>query len=126
MGIPLLLLNIGLCRPGLRAAAPGIPFGKDLIEWVSFGTQEGVIEVTRIRHALLAAAGLVLTMGAPALAQGTYPPDPTGGSSITTETGGDLAFTGAEISVWMLVAGALILAGVVALFLGRRRAAIAE
>jgi len=90
--------------------------------------------VTRIRNALLAAAGYVLAVAAPAFAQGTYPPDttegttvsPAGGTAITSDSGGELAFTGAEISVWMLVAGALILAGIVALFLGRRRAAIAE
>lgn len=83
--------------------------------------------MTRIKNVLLTAVGLVLAVAAPAFAQGTYPPgSPTGGTSITTETGGEIAFTGAEISVWMLVAGAMILAGVVALVLGRRRAALAE
>ncbi len=77
----------------------------------------------RIWAGLLVAAGLLLGTAAPALAQGTYPPEPPAGTEITRD---GLAFTGTEISVWMLVALALIVGGVVALVLGRRRSVPTE
>lgn len=78
----------------------------------------------RISAVLAAAVSAALAFAAPALAQvyPPYPPQPGGdGSTTGTGGGGDLAFTGADISVWMLVAAGLLAAGIVALVLGRRR-----
>lgn len=78
----------------------------------------------RIGAALLAAAGLVLAVAGPALAQASYPPAPPSGETVVRDPGtGELAFTGAEISLWMIIAVALIVVGAVAVLLGRRRAA---
>lgn len=83
----------------------------------------------RIGATLLGTAGLVLAAAGPALAQASYPPAPPAGEIIVQDpgTGGlgtsELAFTGAEISLWMIIAAALIVVGALAVLLGRRRAA---
>lgn len=81
----------------------------------------------RISVALGMALAAVFAFAAPALGQAypPYPPQPGGDGSATTgiRGGGDLAFTGADIAVWMLIAAALIVAGIVAVLLGRRRSA---
>lgn len=71
---------------------------------------------------------LVLTV--PALAQAKYPPDPPEEPNVIRQGegaggagGADIAFTGQDVTVLLLVIGALVVAGVVALVVARRRAA---
>lgn len=61
-----------------------------------------------------------------AFAQSTYPPEPTDPSSVLGgggSSGSATAFTGSDVATWAVVAGALLLAGLAALFVARRRAA---
>ena len=76
------------------------------------------------------ALAAVMALASPVLAQyPPYPPQPggsgsgTGGSGTGSSGGGDLAFTGADITLWMILAAVLIVAGVIAVLVGRRPAA---
>lgn len=77
--------------------------------------------VTIVGSALTA----VVALATPVLAQyPPYPPQPagggTGGDPGAGTGGGDLAFTGADITLWMILAAVLIVVGVVAVLAGRR------
>ena len=67
-----------------------------------------------------AASGLLLGLltAGPALAQ--YPPTeaPTG---VAPDEGAEVAFTGADITLWMVLLAGLVVAGIVALVAARRR-----
>jgi hypothetical protein len=67
----------------------------------------------------------VLFTAGTALAQTTYPPsttvEPTSGA--TGPTGGGTAFTGGDVSFGAIAFAALLVVGVAALFVARRRAA---
>lgn len=69
-----------------------------------------------------AASGLLLGLltAGPALAQ--YPPTqaPTGVAPGADE-GAEVAFTGADITLWMVLLAGLVVAGIVALVAARRR-----
>lgn len=73
-----------------------------------------------IRLVTGAASALFLGVvtAAPALAQ--YPPTeaPTG---VAPGAGEEVAFTGADITLWMVLLAGLVVAGVLALVAGRRR-----
>lgn len=63
----------------------------------------------------------------PAYAQEEYPPYPPvdgdGGTVSGVGGGGDLAFTGADLAMWLAVGLALVALGVLILWLRRRRVA---
>ena len=69
--------------------------------------------------------GLTIASAATALAA-NYPPTPGGGggnnSTGTSGGGGGVAFTGANVTLGMIVFVALVAVGVAALIVGRRRA----
>ncbi|MFL5766981.1 MAG: hypothetical protein ACJ758_03950 [Actinomycetota bacterium] len=71
--------------------------------------------------------GLTVASAATALAA-NYPPTPGGGGGNNTSGtgggggGGGVAFTGANVSLGMIVLVALVAVGVAALVIGRRRA----
>lgn len=70
-------------------------------------------------------ASMIIGAGT-ALAQTTYPPEPTDPSSVLGgggSSGSSSAFTGSDVAMWTVVAGALLLVGLTALFVARRRAA---
>lgn len=70
----------------------------------------------------LVAASVLLMMGASAaLAQETYPPSGTDGTTVGG--GGGTAFTGSDVSVAAMAFVALLVLGLAALFVARRRAA---
>lgn len=78
---------------------------------------------------LMALATLVVGAGA-ALAQSNYPPEPAATSSTRGGGGvvgggpvGGTAFTGSDVSWMAIVAVTLLVAGIVALFVARRRSA---
>jgi LPXTG-motif cell wall-anchored protein len=76
----------------------------------------------RVIVTLMATVSALVATATVALAQ--YPPtsqpptDPVPGSA---PGGGTLPFTGASISWWLVILSALVLTGVVLLFMGRRR-----
>jgi Zn-dependent protease with chaperone function len=68
---------------------------------------------------------LLLGSASMALAQTTYPVAPTSGS--VEGASGSTAFTGASgVPIAMLMAGALLIVGLAALFVARRRTAHAD
>ena len=69
---------------------------------------------------------LIALVATPALAGSELPPprDPVGGITIVQAPSG-LSFTGANVSVWMVLAVGLLLIGVALLIAGRRRRASA-
>jgi len=71
-----------------------------------------------------ALATTVVTAGT-ALAQSTYPPEPAATNSVIGDGGsnGPTAFTGSDVSVVAMVAVALLIVGLTALFVARRRSA---
>ena len=69
----------------------------------------------------LAASMAIAGAGSALAANNDYPPSPNG-TGGGTGGGGGVAFTGADITLGMVLVGALVVAGVVALFLSRRRA----
>jgi LPXTG-motif cell wall-anchored protein len=77
---------------------------------------------------LMALATLVVGASA-ALAQSTYPPEPAatsstrGGVPVGGTPVGGTAFTGSDVSWMAIVAVTLLVAGIVALFVARRRSA---
>ena len=76
----------------------------------------------RIATVVTLAASMAIAGAGSALAANNYPPTPNGNGGGTGGAGGGVAFTGADITLGMVLVGALVLAGVVALFLSRRRA----
>ena len=73
----------------------------------------------------LTLVSLVVTAGAAMAQTSTYPPPSTGVKGASgTSGGGATAFTGSsQISIGTLMIGALVIAGLTALFVARRRAA---
>jgi len=69
----------------------------------------------------------VLFTAGTALAQTDYPPtttvQPTGGQNAGAGAGGGTAFTGGDLSFGAIAFAALLVVGVTALFVARRRAA---
>jgi LPXTG-motif cell wall-anchored protein len=93
----------------------------------------------RFGYALLVALSLTLLTAMPALAGSNVPPpaeDDVGPQVIVQAPGspgdvvqapGGVAFTGSEVTLWMVLAAALLAVGVTFYVLGRRRArAVAE
>jgi LPXTG-motif cell wall-anchored protein len=83
--------------------------------------------------AAVALANVLLTAWAASAQSGNYPPSPTGGGAVGgggapgapgVGQGGALPVTGANITVGMVILVALVLAGVLALLVSRRRAAV--
>lgn len=76
---------------------------------------------------LIGGALLSLALAVPALAQAKYPPNPPEEPNVIRQGEGvggpDIAFTGQDVTLLLLVIGALVVAGVVALLVARRRAA---
>jgi LPXTG-motif cell wall-anchored protein len=74
---------------------------------------------------------LSLLLAGPAIAQVRYPPNPPEEPNVVRQGEGtgaagadaDLAFTGQDVTLLLLVIGALVVAGVAALVVARRRAA---
>lgn len=69
-----------------------------------------------------ALATMVVTAGT-ALAQTTYPPTPTETTSVAGGGGSNTAFTGSDASLVAVIAVALLVVGLAALFVARRRSA---
>ncbi|MDP9296095.1 MAG: hypothetical protein M3O88_05300 [Actinomycetota bacterium] len=83
------------------------------------------------RTATVVTLAIVMAIaGAGAALAKNYPPTPGGGAGGTGDAGGagggsgNVAFTGANVSLGMLLVAALVVVGVVALFIGRRRARV--
>jgi LPXTG-motif cell wall-anchored protein len=85
----------------------------------------------RFGYALLGGLSLTLLTAMPALAQSVVgpPEEDVGPQVIVRAPGGDVvqapggvAFTGSEITLWMVLAAALLAVGVTFFVLGRRRA----
>jgi hypothetical protein len=90
----------------------------------------------RFGYALIGALSLTLLTAMPALAQSVVgPPDEDVGPQVivrapgspgdVVQAPGGVAFTGSEITLWMVLAAALIAVGVTFYALGRRRARVA-
>jgi hypothetical protein len=91
----------------------------------SFEVEEDLI-VKRTATVAILSVGLTIASAATALAA-NYPPTPGGGggggsNSTGTSGGGGVAFTGANVTLGMIVFVALVAVGVAALVIGRRRA----
>ena len=87
----------------------------------------------RFGYALLGGLFLTMLTAMPALAQGSQVPNPevedVGPQVIVRAPGGEVvqapggvAFTGSEITLWMVLAAAFLAVGVAFYVLGRRRA----
>ena len=87
----------------------------------------------RIAYALLSALSLTLMTAMPALAQSVVEPPvedvgpqvivrAPGGPAEVVQAPGGVAFTGSEVTLWMVLAAALLAVGVAFYVLGRRRA----
>jgi hypothetical protein len=93
---------------------------------------ERTVNMKRFGYALLGALPMTLLTAMPALAQSVVGPpqeDDVGPQVIGRAPGGDVvqapggvAFTGSEITLWMVVAAVLLAGGVTLYVLGRRRA----
>lgn len=80
----------------------------------------------KIWLAVAAASSLVVLLGVPAFAGSELPPpdDPEVAALVVKPAGqGEIAFTGSNLQVWMLVAAGLLVVGVALLIVGRRRRA---
>ena len=96
--------------------------------------RERTVGMKRFGYALVGALSLMLLTAIPALAQGSNLPPPTQddvGPQVIVRAPGDVgvvqapggvAFTGSEVTLWMVLAAALLAAGVTFYVLGRRRA----
>jgi hypothetical protein len=93
----------------------------------------------RFGYALLGGLSLTLLTAMPALAQGSVvtPPAPetdvgpqvivrAPGDVDVVQAPGGVAFTGSEVTLWMVLAVALLAVGVTFYVLGRRRARVAN
>ena len=92
------------------------------------GTQEGAT-VRRVLTTVTAAVMAVFWLALPAIAQQypPYPPQPGGDPGTTGGSaagGGDLAFTGTNVTVWLVVAALAIVVGAVIVVLARRPATV--
>ena len=88
----------------------------------------------RFGYAILGALSLTLLTALPALAQGSGVPTPEedigpqvivrapGSPGEVVQAPGGVAFTGSEVTLWMVMAAALLAVGVTFYVLGRRRA----
>ena len=74
----------------------------------------------RMAGVLVGAVVMVLTLAGTALADYTNSPSPT---TVVSGAGGGTAFTGGNVSTPLVVAAILVIVGLVALFVARRRAA---
>jgi hypothetical protein len=74
----------------------------------------------RMAATLAGATVLVLTLAGTAMAQYVSPPPPT---TIVKGSSGGTAFTGGNIGMPVMIAIALVVVGLAALFVARRRAA---
>jgi hypothetical protein len=80
--------------------------------------------VKRIATIVTLALGMALVGAGTALAK-NYPPTPSGGNGGTSGGGGGgVAFTGANVSFGIVLVAALVVVGVAALFISRRRARV--
>jgi len=68
-------------------------------------------------------ACLIALVATPALAEGSNLPDETDVGAVVVQDPSGLSFTGANVSVWMILAAGLLLIGVALLIAGRRRRA---
>jgi LPXTG-motif cell wall-anchored protein len=98
--------------------------------WIAFAL-EGTVGMKRFGYALLGGLFLTLLTAMPALAQSNVgtPEEDVGPQVIVRAPGGDVvqapggvAFTGSEVTLWMVLAAALLAVGVAFYVLGRRRA----
>jgi LPXTG-motif cell wall-anchored protein len=82
----------------------------------------------RFGYALFGGLSLTLLSAMPALAQSNVPEPDVGPQVIVRAPGdvvqapGGVAFTGSEVTLWMVLAAALLAVGVTFYVLGRRRA----
>ena len=83
----------------------------------------------RFGYALIGALSVTLLTAMPALAQSVVPPGTDVGPQViarapenVVQAPGGVAFTGSEVTLWMVLAAALLVAGVTFYVLGRRRA----
>lgn len=76
----------------------------------------------RLGVVVFATLAFSLALVAPALAGSEIPP-PDGGGDAVAGGGGGTAFTGANISLGLVLLGALLLLGIGSLIVSRRRAA---
>ena len=92
--------------------------------------KERVVVVKRFGFALIGALSVMLLTAMPALAQSNVaPPGEDVGPQLIVRAPGDVvqapggvAFTGSEVTLWMVLAAALLAVGVTFYLLGRRRA----
>jgi LPXTG-motif cell wall-anchored protein len=83
--------------------------------------------VKRIGYALIGGLSVTMFTAMPALAQSSVPPD-VGPQVIVrapenvVQAPGGVAFTGSEVTLWMVLAAALLAVGLTFYVLGRRRA----
>ena len=81
----------------------------------------------RLASVVLGAICLNLILVVPALAGSELPPAQPGGTVVRPPGSTDAtAFTGADITMWMVLAVGLLVVGVALFLAGRRRRAIAE
>ncbi|MBI2237914.1 MAG: LPXTG cell wall anchor domain-containing protein [Actinobacteria bacterium] len=77
----------------------------------------------RLGVVVFATLAFSLALVAPALAGSDIPPPDGGGGGVAGGGGGGTAFTGANISLGLVLLGALLLLGIGSLIVSRRRAA---
>ncbi len=75
----------------------------------------------RVGLILSSAVAFCLTLAAPALAGSELPRPSGGGGTAVSGAGGGTAFTGANISLGLILLAALVVAGIAALAVSRRR-----
>lgn len=73
----------------------------------------------RVAASILVGLCMTLLAASPALAQSEIPPPDVGGTVVTPPDG--TAFTGASVSLWIVLAAALLVAGVALVAISRRR-----
>ena len=88
-----------------------------------------MVVVKRLGYALIGALSVTLLTAMPALAQSVVGPGEDVGPQViarapenVVQAPGGVAFTGSEVTLWMVLAAALFVAGVTFYALGRRRA----
>jgi hypothetical protein len=91
--------------------------------------KEKVVVVKRFGYALIGALSVTLLTAMPALAQSVVGPGEDVGPQViarapenVVQAPGGVAFTGSEVTLWMVLAAALLAVGVTFYALGRRRA----
>lgn len=88
-----------------------------------------MVVVKRFGYALIGAMSVTLLTAMPALAQSVVGPGEDVGPQVivrapenVVQAPGGVAFTGSEVTLWMVLAAALLAVGVTFYALGRRRA----